>query len=184
MIFVLKLTGYFLLWTLYSFTMHRLAHIPHKKNFLHKIHMAHHRYNYGDSKWPPLADFFFWFGGWKESLDVWLTFTLPIVVLAFFDPKYALILFIFHYFYEIFLSRNVLDHNPNITGRITNIIPVGTFHLKHHKHYRCNYSFFITLWDYLFRTNDAHVLGAKRNRNTVTEAAGTYGKAEQAENGG
>jgi sterol desaturase/sphingolipid hydroxylase (fatty acid hydroxylase superfamily) len=116
--------------------------------------MAHHKYDYGESKWPPLHDFVFWFGGWKESLDVWITFTLPIVVLIFFDPAYGVILFIFHYVYEIFLSRNVLDHNPNITGKFTKYIPVGKFHLKHHTYYKCNYSFFITLWDFLFKTND------------------------------
>ncbi|WP_233167380.1 sterol desaturase family protein [Paenibacillus roseus] len=166
LVFITKLVVYFLLWTLYSYTMHVLAHITHKKNFLHKIHMAHHKYDYGESKWPPLHDFFFWFGGWKETLDVWLTFTLPIVVLIFFDPVYGIILFVFHYIYEIFLSRNVLDHNPNIKGKFTSIIPVGVFHLKHHKLYKCNYSFFISLWDYLFRTNDKHITNKIKQRRS------------------
>lgn len=164
MIFVLKLIMYFLLWTLWSYTMHVLAHIKHKKNFLHKIHLAHHRYDYGESKWPPWHDYFLWFGWWKETLDVWITFTLPIIVLIIFDPVYGVILFVFHYIYEIFLSRNVLDHNPNITSKITNIIPIGVFHMKHHKYYECNYSFFITLWDFLFKTNDKRMMEKREKR--------------------
>ncbi|WP_270171054.1 sterol desaturase family protein [Paenibacillus sp. SYP-B4298] len=169
--FIVKMALYFLLWTLYSYMMHVIAHIPHKRNVLHKIHLAHHRYDYGDSKWPPWHDFFFWFGGWKESLDVWITFTLPILVLIWFDPVYGICLFGFHYIYEIFLSRNVLDHNPRLTGAYTNVIPVGQFHLKHHKFYKCNYSFFISIWDYLFRTNDSHVFKARRARKTERERA-------------
>jgi len=168
----LKLAIYFLLWTLYSYTMHVIAHIRHKRNFLNKLHLAHHRYDYGDSKWPPWHDYFFWFGGWKETLDVWITFTLPIIVLIVFDPVYGVCLFAFHYVYEIFLSRNVLDHNPNLSGKYTKVIPVGQFHLKHHKFYKCNYSFFISIWDYLFGTNDTRVLKHRK--------AGKAGKAAPA----
>jgi sterol desaturase/sphingolipid hydroxylase (fatty acid hydroxylase superfamily) len=170
MIFPIKLVVYFLLWTLYSFIIHRLAHIRSKKNPLHVIHMPHHRYQYSDAKWPPLSDFFFWFGGWKESLDVWITFTLPLVVLLFFDPVYGVILLIFHYIYEVFLSRNILDHNPHITGKITRFIPIGSYHLEHHKYYKCNYSFYITLWDTLFRTSDRYVKRpAKSKQRNVTD---------------
>ncbi|WDE09213.1 sterol desaturase family protein [Thalassomonas viridans] len=154
MIFVLKLVGSFLLWTLYSYLAHALAHRNFKYNFLRYIHLEHHKYDYGDRKWPPLGDFFFWFGSWKGTLDVWLVFTLPLIVLYFFEPEVAIVLLVFHYFYEVFCSKNVLDHNPDIQGKITRFIPIGSFHLKHHKNYKCNYSFYITLWDYLFGTTE------------------------------
>jgi len=167
MIFVLKLTGYFLLWTLYSYTIHYLAHTKIRYNFLKYFHLKHHAYDYGESFFPPWHDYFFWFGHIKSSMDVYITFTLPLVLLAMFDPLYGVILLVFHYFYEVFLSRNVLDHNPRIKGWITKIIPIGSFHLMHHRHAKCNYSFFITLWDHVFRTNDVEVLG---QRNTKEEA--------------
>jgi len=155
MLFLLKLALYFLLWTLYSYTMHVIAHIKFKYNFVMYCHLKHHAYDYGSSFWPPLHDYFFWFGDFRTSMDVYLTFTLPLIVLTFFDPIPGATLLAFHYVYEVFLSRNVLDHNPKIDGWIVRFLPIGSFHLKHHKYARCNYSFFTTFWDYLFRTNDA-----------------------------
>lgn len=152
--FLFELVGWFFLWTLYSYLIHRLAHVPGRYNFLRYCHLKHHGYSYGDSMWPPIADYFFWFGSWRGSLDVYITFTLPLVVLAIVKPEYGLILLAFHYIYEVFFSKNVLDHNPKITGKITRFIPIGQYHLKHHRNYRCNYSFYLTIWDYLFRTNE------------------------------
>lgn len=162
MIFALKLTGYFLLWTLYSYTIHVIAHSQMKYNFLKYFHIKHHAYNYGDSKLPPWHDYFFWFGDIRTSMDVYITFTLPLIVLAIFEPLYGSLLLVFHYLYEVFLSRNVLDHNPKITGTITKLFPIGSFHLTHHHYARCNYSFFLTLWDFLFGTNDDKVLAEQR----------------------
>ena len=152
MLFIIKLVVCFLLWTLYSYLIHVFAHLNFRFNFIRRIHMEHHRNNYGDSKWPPFHDYFFWFGSLNSSLDVWITFTLPLILLTFIDFEVGAALLVFHYFYEVFLSRNVLDHNPNITGKVTNYIPIGIYHLKHHRNYRCNYSFYITLWDHVFRT--------------------------------
>lgn len=154
-IFVLKLISYFLLWTLYSYTIHYIAHQDFKYNFLRVCHLKHHEYRYENLKWPPFHDFFFWFGNWKGTLDVWITFTLPLIALLFIEFEVALCLLAFHYVYEVFLSRDILDHNPNIKGRITNFIPIGVYHMKHHRNFRQNYAFFVTLWDMLFGTNDA-----------------------------
>lgn len=154
-IFFVKLLVYFFLWTLYSYTIHVIAHLNFRFNFLKYIHVKHHSYKYTGLKWPPLSDYFFWFGGLRASLDVWITFTLPLLLLLFIEFDVALTLLVFHYFYEVFLSRDILDHNPNITGKITRFIPIGSFHMKHHKYYKCNYSLFITFWDYLFRTTDS-----------------------------
>lgn len=161
MIFSLELLACFILWTLYSYVMHVIAHSKVKYNFLKYFHVMHHAYRYGESKLPPWHDYFFWFGCWRSSMDVYLTFTLPLIVLTIFAPKHGMILLAFHYIYEVFLSRNVLDHNEKIDGFITKFIPIGKFHLAHHKYVKCNYSFFISAWDYLFNTDDATYLRKK-----------------------
>ncbi len=151
--FLAKLLGYFLLWSFWSYAMHWFAHSKFRRfNFVRYFHLKHHAYNYGESVLPPWHDYLFWFGNWRSSMDVYLTFTLPLIALAFYDTPYGLTLLAFHYVYEVFLSRNVLDHNPKITGAITNFIPIGIYHLKHHRNVYCNYSFYTTLWDHLFGT--------------------------------
>lgn len=159
---VLKLVIYFLLWTLYSYLIHLIAHKRFKYNFLMYFHIKHHAYNYDDSFWPPWHDYFFWFGDFRSSMDVYLTFTLPLIILTIVDPLPGAILLGFHYIYEVFLSRTVLDHNPKISGKITKFIPIGQFHLKHHRYVRCNYSFYITLWDYLFKTDENSMVKNKQ----------------------
>ncbi|AUI88246.1 hypothetical protein BS333_18010 [Vibrio azureus] len=159
-----KVIGYFLLWTLYSYLYHVLAHVRSKYNLLQYIHLKHHGYKYDGSIWPPWNEYFFWFGDLRSSMDVYLAFTLPLVILTIFDPIPGAILLVFHYFYELFLSRNVLDHNPKITGKITRFMSIGSFHLKHHSNVRCNFSFFITFWDYLFRTDEKSVKEKRRSQ--------------------
>ncbi|WP_068716447.1 sterol desaturase family protein [Vibrio tritonius] len=168
---VLKVIGYFFLWTLYSYICHVIAHVRFKYNFLQYFHMKHHAYNYDDTFWPPWHDYFFWFGDFRSSMDVYFTFTLPLIVLTFFDPVPGAILLAFHYVYEVFLSRTVLDHNPKITGKITRFIPIGSFHLKHHTNVRCNFSFYITLWDYLFKTDEKAVKVKRQNRRLKASQA-------------
>jgi len=165
MIILTKLIVYFLIWSLYSYIIHRIAHIPNKKNPLLKIHVVHHRVEYDDSILPSWPNFFFWFGSWRASLDVWITLTLPVVVIAIIDPIPGLILLAFHYFYEIFFASNVIDHNPNIKGKITKFFAIGQYHVKHHEVYRSNYGFFITLWDHLFGTVHDGATHPKRVRN-------------------
>lgn len=157
MLIVVKLVIYFLIWTFYSYFIHRIAHIPSKKNPLYKIHFVHHRIQYDGSYWPSWYNFFFWFGSWPASIDVWITFTLPIVLLIFIDPIPGSILLVFHYFYEVFLAGNVLDHNPAIKGRIVRVFAIGQYHVNHHKLYVRNFSFYITFWDYLFGTKESEL---------------------------
>jgi sterol desaturase/sphingolipid hydroxylase (fatty acid hydroxylase superfamily) len=153
MIFAAKLAGYFLLWGLWAYGMHMLAHSHWRRyNFVRYFHLKHHQYEYGASMLPPWHDYLFWFGSWRSSMDVYQTFTIPLIALAFFDPPYGYTLLGFHYVYEVFLSRNVLDHNPSIHGRITRFIPIGEYHLRHHRNVRCNYSFYLTFWDHVFGT--------------------------------
>ncbi|MDN4524093.1 sterol desaturase family protein [Fictibacillus fluitans] len=164
-----KLLIYFLIWSLYSYLIHRIAHIPSKKNPLLKIHLVHHRVEYDSSFLPSWPNFFFWFGSWRASIDVWVTLTLPLVVIAILDPVPGLILLGFHYFYEVFFASNVIDHNPHIKGRVTKLLAIGQYHVKHHEVYRSNYGFFITLWDHLFGTvyNDSANQQKVRNKSAV-----------------
>lgn len=164
--FGFSLIFYFMLWTLCSYWIHRIAHIPHKKNILFKVHQAHHMVQYGESYMPSWGSFFFWFGSWKASLDVWISLTLPVVIIAIIDPVPGITLLIFHYVYEVFFSSNVLDHNPKIKGMVTRIFAIGQYHLQHHRVQRWNYSFFITLWDHVFRTVK------KSGKNTENRAVG------------
>jgi sterol desaturase/sphingolipid hydroxylase (fatty acid hydroxylase superfamily) len=143
---------YFLLWMLIAYWIHRIAHIPHKYNFLFKIHLAHHKYEYGKPSWPRWHEYFLWYGDLRSSLDVWITLTFPAMVITLIDPRHGIILLIINYIYEVFLGGDVLDHNPKIRGRITKIFAWGQFHLTHHRNVRKNYSFYITLWDHIFRT--------------------------------
>ena len=173
---VSKLAGYFLLWTLWSYTIHWFAHCRIKRfNFFKYFHLKHHAYKYGESLLPPWYEYFFWFGSFRGSMDVYLTFTLPLIALAFYDPQYGLTLLAFHYVYEVFLGSNVLDHNPKISGWITRIFPIGTFHLQHHRNVKCNYSFYTTFWDNLFGTVDRKVL-ARNRPNSDAELIQPSGK--------
>jgi sterol desaturase/sphingolipid hydroxylase (fatty acid hydroxylase superfamily) len=181
MIFALKLVGYFLLWGLWSYGMHALAHSRWRRwNFIRYCHLKHHQYDYGGSMWPPWHDYLFWFGNWRSSMDVYLTFTVPLIGLAFYDPVYGGILLAFHYIYEVFLSRNVLDHNPNIRGPITKFIPIGEYHVRHHRNVRCNFAFYLTVWDHLFGTY-ASASSVQQKKQLRRAASPERSELEQAE---
>jgi len=143
----------FLLWTLCIYFMHRIAHIKHRLNFLHTIHLNHHRINYWKEgyrfRWYYL---FFYFGSIYASLDVFFMLTVPALFVFLIYPKVGIYILLFHYFYEVFLSEGILDHNPKIKGKITKFFAWGDYHLTHHKNWKKNYSLIITLWDYVFRT--------------------------------
>ncbi|MDB5117680.1 MAG: hypothetical protein JWQ79_3172 [Mucilaginibacter sp.] len=150
---ILKVAGLFLLWTLLVYLMHRLAHFRHRFNFLYHIHRYHHRVNYlSEKKGFRWYHFFFYFGSFYESLDVWLMMTLPAIALFLWQPKYGIYILVFHYLYEVFLSESQLDHNERITGKVTRYFSWGTYHLGHHRNIRSNFSLMITLWDSVFRT--------------------------------
>jgi sterol desaturase/sphingolipid hydroxylase (fatty acid hydroxylase superfamily) len=175
MIFAIKLFGYFLLWTLWSYAIHALAHskLRRRFNLVKLVHVKHHAYDYGASKWPPWHDYLFWFGDWRSSMDIYIMFTIPLIVLTIFDPAYGGTLLGFHYFYELFLARNVLDHNPDITGPITKVLAIGNYHLGHHREVHCNFSFFFTFWDHVFGTTQAR-LQRRRSRARQAHAMSTH----------
>ena len=109
----------FLIWSLYAYGMHVLAHYNPRRNPLFKIHKAHHLIKYHQLNKPSLPtwqNYLLWFGGLRESLDVWLTLILPALILALLLPSTGGVLLLLVYLYEVFLSETVLDHNPKIGG--------------------------------------------------------------------
>lgn len=147
----------FLLWTLISYALHRLAHTKSRYNPLFKIHLAHHKAEYGKEenykfKWPGWRSFVLWFDDLKSSLDVWITLILPAVLVSLLFPTTHFAVLIFVYFYEVFLSEHNLDHNPEITGFVTRVLAIGQYHLTHHHYPKYNYGLYLTIWDIVFVT--------------------------------
>jgi sterol desaturase/sphingolipid hydroxylase (fatty acid hydroxylase superfamily) len=154
----------FLVWTLIMYGMHRLSHANHRRNPLWWIHTAHHRIPYLSrppvSRLPVWPQFVLWLGNWRASLDVLISMTLPLVLIALLVPQYGVPLLVLHYFYEIFCSEYLLDHNPRIRGWITRVFAWGDYHLHHHAHPRRNFGLLITLWDRVFKTAEDPLEGA------------------------
>jgi sterol desaturase/sphingolipid hydroxylase (fatty acid hydroxylase superfamily) len=140
-------------WLGMAYGIHRLAHYPKKWNCLYQWHKAHHSPAYfnklNEFNWNRLI---FCFGSVPETLDIWITLTLPLLLVTLFLPRQGLALLGFHYVYEILFSDQRLDHNPNIKGTITQMFAWGEYHLKHHADPRHNFGLVITLWDRVFAT--------------------------------
>jgi len=144
----------FLAWNLYSYIVHRLGHIAHPYNFIYKIHRYHHSRDYqnGSAKIPHWYNFLWYFGHPLGTLDVWVQQTLGALIVYYIDPVYAWPTLVIHYFYEILLADGVLDHNPDITGPITDVMAIGEYHLRHHYIPNSNYALYFTIFDRVFGT--------------------------------
>lgn len=145
-----------LLWTLAIYLLHRLSHWRHRWNPLFALHRAHHRKPYLRSlpkparpRWP---QYLLWFGDWPSSVDVWINMSLPLVAIALAFPAFGLPLLALHWAYEVFLSEEVLDHNPRVQGAWTRVFAWGDYHLHHHAVPKRNFGLLITLWDHVFGT--------------------------------
>ncbi|MFQ6538136.1 MULTISPECIES: sterol desaturase family protein [Aphanothece] len=138
-------------WTGLAYGVHRLAHHRASWNWLEVCHRHHHRPRYlleaRPLRWHHLL---FWFDTLAESVDVWITLTLPALLIAALLPAQGPVLLGLHYFYEVLFSDARLDHNPRIQGRITRVLAWGTYHLEHHRNPRCHYGLIVTLWDVVF----------------------------------
>ncbi|WP_084627959.1 sterol desaturase family protein [Elstera litoralis] len=146
----------FVLWSLCAYGIHRLGHFNHPFNPMFRIHMKHHKVQYGRGNhryhWPECAHFFLWFGDFKASADVWITLLLPAITLSiiFQETNYFMIIIV--YLYEVFLSENLLDHNPEVDTIFDILFAVGVFHLRHHKSPAFNFGLYTNLWDHIFLT--------------------------------
>lgn len=148
-----KLVVVFLLWTFVVYFLHRLSHIKRKYNFLYHLHKVHHQINYqnGGSEFK-IKFLFLNFGDIRLTLDIIVMLTIPLLCLTYFFPQQGVALLVYHYCAEVFFSERMVDHNPNFKGVSTKFFAWGEYHLKHHKNPKVNYSFIITLWDKVFRT--------------------------------
>ncbi|MEJ0062639.1 MAG: sterol desaturase family protein [Alphaproteobacteria bacterium] len=154
---ILEFAAAFFLSTFFSYWMHRLAHVHKPWNPLWINHKPHHQIKY-DEHTPVMVydwrEFIFWFGTWKQTLDVWITDTIPTILAACIIGGAGWYILAFHYFYHVFLSGGLLEHNVKIKGPITRILACGQFHMQHHRKFDRNFGFVIGLWDYVFRTYD------------------------------
>ena len=144
----------FFLWTFMSYWLHRFAHINHSCNPLYKIHKFHHQKKYDENDlwkfyWPSI---WFWFGNIKQTLEIWIVFTIPAILIAIIIGGGAFYLLPLHYIYEVLFADRLVEHNPRIKGKITKIFAIGSYHLIHHDKFKYNYGFYITLWDHIFGT--------------------------------
>lgn len=196
LVYLVGLLGCFALWTFVIYWLHRFSHIHHRLNPLWWIHRAHHAEPYlredSHPSWPNFGQYLFWLGGVRLSLDVILVMTLPLLVIAWLWPQYGIPLLVFHYFYEVFLSESVLDHNPRITGRITRWFAWGDFHLHHHVNLKRNYGLLVCFWDDLFGTAQIPEPGSslarirarsERLQRSRAVASGARAAAEQSDLG-
>ena len=140
-------------WLGMAYGIHRLAHWPGAWNRLHRWHRAHHAPAYLE-----VSRRFRWhhallcFGSVPETLDIWLTLTLPLLLVALLLPQQGAVLLLFHYVYEILFSDQRLDHNPHIRGPLTRVFAWGQYHLRHHADPRRNFGLILTVWDHVFAT--------------------------------
>lgn len=148
--FLLFITA-LLAWTGLAYAIHRLAHLRGRWNRLHRLHRAHHAPTYllqpRALRWHHLL---FWFDTSAETLDVWITLTLPALLIAALFPGQGAALLGLHYVYEILLSDGRFDHNPAINGSITRVLACGTYHLQHHSNPGSHFGLILTLWDHIF----------------------------------
>lgn len=72
-----------LAWTALGYGIHRLAHHGAGWNLLARLHRAHHAPGYLSEPRPlRWHHFLFWFDTRAETLDVWITLTLPALLVA------------------------------------------------------------------------------------------------------
>jgi sterol desaturase/sphingolipid hydroxylase (fatty acid hydroxylase superfamily) len=142
-----------LAWLALAYGIHRLAHWPAPGNRLYRWHRAHHAQAYLAASrrlcWHHLL---LCFGSVSETLDIWITLTLPLLLIAWLLPQQGAVLLLFHYLYEILFSDQRLDHNPSIHGPLTRVFAWGQYHLRHHADPRRNFGLILTLWDHVFAT--------------------------------
>lgn len=140
-------------WLGMAYGIHRLAHCPGRWNRFHRWHSVHHAEAYlHASRRFHVHHLLLCFGSASETLDIWFTLTLPLLLIALLLPQQGALLLLFHYFYEILFSDQGLDHNPRIRGPLTRVFAWGQYHLRHHAEPRRNFGLILTLWDHVFST--------------------------------
>ncbi|MFM7312982.1 MAG: sterol desaturase family protein [Cyanobium sp.] len=140
-------------WLGLAYGIHRLAHWPVAWNRLARWHRVHHGPAYAQVPRRFHAHhLLLCFGSPSETLDIWVTLTLPLLLIALLLPQQGALLLLFHYVYEILFSDRRLDHNPHIRGPLTRVFAWGHYQLRHHADPQRNFGLILTLWDHVFAT--------------------------------
>lgn len=136
--------GYFLLWTLLLYIIHRLAHVLPVFRY---YHLDHHKViNLNEVKWE-WNNLLLYNDTAKSTVDLWLTEVIPTIVFSYLTSQWWIL--IFYYVWAAFIQERI-EHNKNFN---IPILTAGKWHLVHHKKGNYNYGLFFSIWDRLFRTN-------------------------------
>lgn len=147
MITVLTYIGYFLLWTLVIYWVHRFTHmfnIP----FVTKMHWDHHKQvTNGNVKGLHWSNLFLFNDTWKSTADLWLTEVIPTIIFCAITGQWWILI---SYYLWAALIQEAVEHNPRFS--IYPFLTSGKWHLVHHKDSRANFGLFHPLWDWVFGT--------------------------------
>lgn len=138
MIFV----GYFLLWTLMLYWIHRIVHyIP----VIRAVHLHHHRFVLTHTNKWHWNNLFLFNDDWISTLDLWITEVIPTLLFSLVTGQWWIS--VFYYLWAAFVQETI-EHNKNFN---IPILTSGQWHLMHHRS-SVNYSLFTPLWDIIFKT--------------------------------
>jgi len=148
---ILLFATMFMVWLGMAYGIHRLAHWSTPWNLLHRLHAVHHQPGYlRQTRRLRWHHFLLCFGSVSETLDIWFTLTLPLLLISLVLPVQGAMLLVFHYLYEIFCSDSQLDHNPSLSCPLTRVFAWGDYHLRHHSNPTGNFGLILTFGDHLF----------------------------------
>ena len=144
---LLACAGYFLLWTLMIYWVHRLIHM-FRIPFVTEMHWDHHKQVTTDNiKGLHWSNIFLFNDTWKSTADLWLSEVIPTLLFCWaFDQWW---LAIAYYLWAAFVQEAV-EHNPKCD--LYPLLTGGRWHLIHHSDSRVNFGLFFPVWDWLFGT--------------------------------
>jgi len=140
--------GYFLLWTLVLYWVHRLAH-TFKIPYVTDWHWDHHKQiTLNTAKGPHWGNLLLWSDSWKSTLDMWCTDVIPTIIFCWVTGQWWI--GAFYYIWAAFFQE-ALEHNQKL--KLYPFLTTGSYHLVHHKDSKKNFGLFVPIWDIVFRTN-------------------------------
>ena len=143
---ILSIVGYFLIWTLILYWIHRCTHNLH---ILTKYHRAHHLYiKNNHTKWS-WTNIFFYMDNFKSSVDVLLTEVLPTLIFCLLFGTWWIM--VFYWVWAAFFQE-IFEHKKDLN---LPILTSGKWHMIHHAKPNKNYGLFIPVWDMVFGTYQA-----------------------------
>lgn len=136
------------LYDFYFYIMHYLMHRPRFFKYVHKVHHQSRKLNpWSSFSFNPIETIIDGLG----ILLILLIFRMEIIPAAIFIVLIFIWTIYIHLGYE-FTGKIV--GKKAIQSPWLRWISTPTFHYLHHARYRYNYGFFITAWDYFFKTAD------------------------------